>query len=204
MDKIQKCLDALNKKGFHALSVPDKETAVEKVFEIIGKEETVGAGGSMTLEETGVVDALLRRGNTVYSSNVAKKTGMDKDEARKQAMIADVFLSSTNALTLEGDLINIDAIGNRVAGMFYGPDKVVIVTGRNKLTENPHTAIRRIKDIACPLNTKRLGLDTPCAITGKCNECSSAKRICNVTVRIVYPPWGKQIHVIIIDDDYGF
>jgi hypothetical protein len=88
--------------------------------------------------------------------------------------------------------------------MFYGPDKVVIVAGRNKLTENPHTAIRRIKDIASPLNTKRLGLNTPCAITGKCTECSSPQRICNVTVRIVYPPWGKQIHIIIIDGDYGF
>ncbi len=204
MGEMQKCLDALNKKGFHAQGVPDKETAVRKILEIIGEDETVGAGGSMTLEETGVVDTLLERGNTVYSSNVAKKTGMDKEEARKKAMTADVFLSSTNALTLEGDLINIDAIGNRVAGMFYGPDKVVIVTGSNKLTENPHTAIRRIKDIACPLNTKRLGLNTPCAITGKCNECSSPQRICNVTVRIVYPPWGKQMHVIIIDGDYGF
>ena len=204
MNDIQKCVDALNKKGYHAVSVPDAQSAVKKVLEIIGKYESVGAGGSMTLEETSIVDALLQRGNTVYSSAVAKKMGTDKEEAKKKGMSADVYLSSTNALTLEGDLINIDAIGNRVAGMFYGPDKVVVVTGKNKLTANPHTAVRRIKEIASPMNTKRLGLDTPCAKTGKCSECSSPQRICNVTVRIVYPPWGKQMHVIIIDGDFGF
>ena len=204
MSVIETCLDALNRKGFHAVSVPDKESAVIKVLELISSSETVGAGGSVTLEQTGIVEALLERGNIVFSSAVAKRFGQDKEVARKNSMTADWFLSSTNALTLEGDFINIDAIGNRVAGMFYGPNKVVIVTGRNKITANPHTAVRRIKEIASPMNTKRLGLDTPCAKTGKCTECKSPSRICNVTVRIVYPPWGKEIHVIIIDGDFGF
>ncbi len=113
-------------------------------------------------------------------------------------------MSSSNSVTLQGDLINIDAIGNRVAGMFFGPKKVVVVAGRNKISTNPHTAVLRIKNTASPQNTKRLGLDTPCAKTGKCEECNSPQRICNVVVRIQYPTWGKEMHVILVDEDLGF
>lgn len=204
MSDIKKCIDALNKKGFKAVEVESAEAAVEKILELIGADETIGAGGSMTLKQIGIEDVLLDRGNTIYSTSAARKTGMDKEEVKKLAMTADCFLSSTNAVTLEGDFINIDAIGNRVAGMFYGPEKVVIVAGKNKITSNAHTAERRIKEIASPLNTKRLGLDTPCAKTGKCTDCKSPQRICNVTVRITNPPWGKEMHVILIDGDYGF
>lgn len=204
MSDLQKTIDVLNKKGFKAVCAADSAQAVAYVLSVIGKNDTVGAGGSMTLEQTGVVDALLKRGNIIYSSSVAKKLGQDKEKARVLAMTADVFISSTNAVTLEGDLINIDGIGNRVAGMFFGPKKVVIVTGKNKITANPLTAIERIKSIACPQNTRRLGLDTPCAKTGKCAECTGSNRICNVVVRIQYPPWDKEIHVVIIDGDFGF
>ena len=204
MSDIEKCVSILNEKGFKAAFVPDAEAAVVKVLELIDKSETVGAGGSMTLEDTGIIDALLERGNEIYSSAVAKKKGTDKEAAKKLGMTADWYLSSTNAVTLQGDLINIDAIGNRVAGMFYGPENVLIVAGRNKITQNPHTAVARIKKTASPLNTKRLGLATPCAQTGVCADCSSPDRICNVTVRITNPPWGRQIYVILIDEDFGF
>lgn len=204
MSEIQTTVDELNKKGFSAIKVANANEAVEYVLSVISENDTVGAGGSVTLDQIGIIDTLLERGNTIYSSGVAKRNGTDKNAARINAMSADVFLSSTNAVTLEGDLINIDAIGNRVAGMFFGPKKVVIVTGKNKITANPHTAVLRIKQFACPQNTKRLGLDTPCAKTGKCTECSSPQRICNVITRIQYPTWDKEIHVVIIDGDFGF
>lgn len=204
MSDTVNAVEVFNKKGYKAVVVDNAEQACSHVLSVIGVDDSVGVGGSITLGQIGVCEMLLERGNTVYSSAQAKKTGMDKDESRLRSMGADVYLSSSNAVTLEGDLINIDAIGNRVAGMFYGPKKVVIVAGRNKIATNPHTAILRIKKIACPQNTKRLGLDTPCAKTGKCNECDSPQRICNVVTRIQYPPWGKEIHVVLIDEDYGF
>ena len=204
MDDIVKAVEVFNKKGCKAICVDNAAPALKHVLNVISADDTVGMGGSVTLDQIGIVKALLERGNTIYSSAVARKLGNDPDEARLLAMGADVFLSSSNAVTLEGDLINIDAIGNRVAGMFYGPKKVVIVAGRNKITTNPHTAVLRIKKFASPQNTKRLGLDTPCAKTGKCTDCDSPQRICNVVTRIQYPPWGKEIHVVLIDEDYGF
>ena len=122
--------------------------------------ETVGAGGSITLEETGVVDTLARkRQHCLFQQLLRKKHGnMDKEEAKKKSNELQMYyLSSTNALTLEGDLINIDAIGNRVAGMFYGPDKVVIVTGSNKLDRKPSHCYSPYKGYSLPLEHKKAG-----------------------------------------------
>ena len=204
MNDIEKTIDALNTKDFKAVYAKDVQEAIDYVLKAVGKKDTVGCGGSQTLFETGIVDALLSRGNTVYSSELAARTGADKDTPKRLGMSADVYLSSTNALTLEGDLINIDGIGNRVAAMFYGPQKVIFVAGRNKLTANPHTAIARIKKVACPLNARRLGLSTPCAIEGHCTDCDSPQRMCNVTVRLQRPTRGKEMHVVIIDGDFGY
>lgn len=204
MSNVEVTIDALNKKGFKAVCMKDAESAVSHVLGLLGEKDVLGIGGSLTLDEIGLLDALLEKDYTIYSSSAAKKIGMDPNEARKLAMDADVYLSSTNGVTMEGDLINIDAIGNRVAGMFYGPKKVIIVTGKNKITANPHTAVLRIKNDVSPRNAKRLGLDTPCTVTGKCEECRSPQRICNVTTRIHCPPWGKEIHIVIIDEDFGF
>lgn len=204
MSDIQTALDALNNKGFHAVYAADARAALEHVLSLIGESDSVGAGGSMTLVETGILDALAGSRRAVYSSELAGRRGESKDEARKDGMTADVYLSSTNALTLEGDLINIDGTGNRVAGMIYGPKKVIIVAGRNKLTKNPHTAIARIKKEACPPNAKRLGLNTPCGTDGVCTDCDSPQRMCHVVVRIQHPPHGKEYHVVLIDEDFGY
>ena len=205
MSDIQTVVDAMNKKGFEAQIARDAEEARNMVLAIIGEDESVGVGGSMTLEETGIFDALVARGNTMFSSTLAKRKGEDKDQARQDGMNADVYLSSTNAVTMAGDLINIDGVGNRVAGMFYGPSKVVIVSGKNKITANPMTAVTRIKTVSCPQNARRLGRSTPCALTGKCGDCDDpAERMCNVTTRIQRPTVGKQIYMVLIDGDFGY
>lgn len=203
MNDIEKTIEALNRKGFRAVIAKDAKEALDYVLSAIGKGETVGVGGSVTLQEMGIVDALINRGNTVYWHWLAKKNGWNDDETRQRAMAADVYLSSTNAVTSAGDLINIDGTGNRVASMIYGPGKVIIVAGKNKITSNPHTAVARIKSVACPKNARRLGFDTPCAKTGKCEECSGPDRMCSVTVRIQYPTRGKEMHVVLIDGDFG-
>lgn len=204
MNDIEATIEALNKKGFKAVYAKNAADAVAYVLSVIGKDDTVGMGGSVTLFETGIADALVSRGNTVYSSELAAKTGGDTDAAKRRGMTADVYLTSTNALTLEGDLINIDGRGNRVAAMIYGPQKVVFVTGRNKLTKNPHTAVARIKKVACPQNARRLGLATPCATQNRCADCDSEQRMCNVTVRLERPTRGKEMHVVVIDGDFGY
>lgn len=204
MNDIERTRDALNRKGFKAVCAIDADDAVNYVLSVIKENETVGMGGSMTLFETGIVDALVGRGHTVYSSELAAQNGGDKDAAKRMSMNADVYLTSTNALTLDGDLINIDGTGNRAAAMFYGPQKVIFVAGRNKLTANPHTAIARIKKVACPKNAKRLGLHTPCATEGRCTDCGHEQRMCNVTIRLQRPTRGKDMHVVIIDGEFGY
>lgn len=195
-------VDTLHKKGFHARYCADAAAARDAVMEITKDCGSYGAGGSVTLQQTGILDALVATGKPVYSS--ALEADGQKDAARQRAMGADCFLASTNALTMEGDLVNIDGIGNRVAAMFYGPGKVVVVCGINKLTDNPHTAIARIKREACPKNAARLGLDTPCAKTGQCADCDSPDRMCRVTVRIQYPPHGREIYVVLVGEELGF
>ncbi len=204
MNDILRTIDALNEKGFKAVFAQNAAEAVDYVLSQIGINDTVGFGGSQTLFETGIADALVNRGNTVYSRELATRTGGDADASRLLGMTADVYLTSTNALTLDGDLVNIDGSGNRVAAMFYGPKKVIVVAGRNKLTPNPHTAVARIKKIACPQNARRLGLSTPCALEDRCTDCDSPQRMCNVTVRIQRPTRGKEMHVVIIDGDFGY
>jgi hypothetical protein len=204
MSEIQTALDVLNRKGFNAVYAADAKEALDTVMSLIGENESVGVGGSATLIETGILDALVESGKKVYSGELANRRGENNMEARKNGMTADVYISSTNALTLEGDLINIDGTGNRVAGMIYGPRKVIIVAGRNKLTKNPHTAVARIKKEACPPNARRLGLNTPCGTQGVCTDCDSPQRMCHVTVRIQLPPNGKEYHVILIDGDFGY
>lgn len=204
MTDIQTALDALNRKGFNAVFAADANAAKDIVMSLIGEDESVGVGGSVTLDQIGLLDALADSGRTVYSTILAARRGGDKQEMRRFGMDADVYLSSTNALTLEGDLVNIDGSGNRVAGMIYGPKKVIIVAGRNKLTKNPHTAVARIKKQACPPNARRLGLSTPCAEQGVCTDCDSPQRMCNVVVRIQWPPHGKEYHVVLVDGDFGY
>ncbi len=204
MNDIEKTIEALSKKGFKAVYAKDAQAAIDYVLSQTGRKDTVGFGGSQTLFETGIADALLSRGNTIYSSELAARARKDTAEPKRLGLTADVYMTSTNALTLEGDLINIDGIGNRVAAMFYGPQKVIFVAGRNKLTANPHTAVARIKKVACPLNAKRLGLSTPCAVEGRCTDCDTPQRMCNVTVRLQRPTRGKEMHVVIIDGDFGY
>ncbi len=204
MNNIEKIIDIMNKKGFKAVYLKDADEAVSYVLSIIAKNDTVGLGGSMTLFETGIADALVSRGNCVYSSELAGRSGGDKEAAKRNGMTADVYLTSSNALTLDGDLVNIDGAGNRVAAMIYGPQKVVFVMGKNKLTDNPHTAVARIKKVACPQNARRLGLSTPCATENHCTDCDSEQRMCNVTIRLQRPTRGKEMHVVVIDGDFGY
>jgi len=207
MNEYQELIDLLNKKRYHAEFFEKIAEAKKRVMELIADAQSVGIGGSQTVKESGLFDEVVATGKTIYSQTLErKKEKPDVMAAWKGAMGADVYLTSTNALTREGDLINIDGNGNRVAAMFFGPDKVIVLCGTNKITKGPHDAIARIKRDACPKNATRLNLKTPCATEGVCRdkECDSPERMCKVTVRIQYPPVGKEIHILLVNESLGF
>lgn len=164
----------------------------------------VGIGGTMTLEEMGLKQHLDARADiTVY-----RKIGtMTYDEARDlclKSFDADAYLMSTNALTMEGELLNIDGMGNRVACLIYGPKVVYIVCGMNKVCRNMDEAILRARNLASPANCIRLNRNTPCAKTGKCHDCVSPDTICSQFVYTRYSAIKGRIHVIMIGEELGY
>lgn len=208
MSNLEMIVQKMNDKGFIAEYIPDAETAKQRIIELIGDAETIGMGGSVTMKELGITRYLAESDKTVYCAEIeAKRTGGNFDfiELGKKALFTQVYLSSSNAVTEDGDLVNIDGRSNRVAALCFGPDKVIIAAGRNKITKDPITAVARIKRDSCPKNGKRLKKNTPCALTGKCGNCSPDDgRMCKVVLRMEYPPTGREVHVLLIDEDLGY
>lgn len=201
MDERLLAIDAiLNRNKFHSECYDTPQQAAAALLELIGAGESVGFGGSVTLEDMGLYDALRDRGNSVcwhWRSD-------DPARAREQAGQADWYLSSSNAVTENGEFVNIDGTGNRVANIAYGSSKLALVVGRNKLCGSYEEAMERIKTVACPKNATRLSLKTPCAITGKCNDCRSPQRMCNFTCILQRPTGGREVHVLLVDADLGY
>ena len=208
--KIQVLIDRLGRSNIPAFYVNDREEAFDKVMSMIPEGSTVGFGDSVTLRQIGVVDA-LEKGDYVFLN--PWRPGISAEEninLKKRALTSDVFVTGTNALTLDGKIVNVDALGNRVAAMLFGPDKVIVVIGINKIVENLEKALERIRNTAAPLNVKRhpeFDPMPPCGRTGVCSDCSSPWRICNKTVIIdrqfdnsKYKP---AITVVIIGEELG-
>lgn len=183
---INQTLEALKHNRFDAIYVKSRKEALQNILERIPAEATVGAGDSLTLREIGVFEELERRSFTLFwpfSEKVAKK---EQRAVARKALLADVFLSGSNAVTMDGKIVNVDSAGNRVAGMIFGPRKAIIVVGINKIVENVEKALERIRNVAAPLNAKRIrekrGWELlPCVEAGKCVDCDAEDRICNIT-----------------------
>lgn len=199
-NKIQLVKNSLLDNGFHVEVYENKHDAKEALLESIDVSESVAFGGSMTLEELGIYEELKNRGNEIYWHWKVD----DKDEARRKAIDTDVYLASTNALTLDGSLVNMDGKGNRVASMIFGHKRVYVVVGKNKICKDYNEAIERIKNIAAPQNAKRLNTNTPCKFTGKCNDCNSPERMCRAETILHRNPTGTDIHIFLIDEDLGY
>jgi L-lactate utilization protein LutB len=197
-------VEALQKNNFTASYVNTKQEALDKLAALIPGDATVGIGGSATIKEVGIDTLLEERGNTVFNHN---KPGLSPEESlalRHNQLSCDVFLTSTNALTLKGELVNVDGSGNRVAAMIFGPKKVIVITGVNKIVTDIDTAMDRIELFAAPINNKRLNRPNPCTVTGECMDCQGPTRICNVTTVMHKKPGAIDIEVIIIGEDLGF
>jgi len=194
----------LSGRGFVANAFPDGASAADHLFSLIPEGAKVGLGGSMTLDALGVVDR-LRAGPYRLIDRYRTPNWEGRMAAYREALLADVFVTSVNTITRKGELVCIDSSGNRVAAMIFGPERVIVVAGVNKIVENLDEAFARLKAIA-PLNCRRLGHKTPCAETGVCaEECLSGERMCNYTGIIHHGLKEKdRIHVLLVAESLGF
>jgi L-lactate utilization protein LutB len=201
---VERTASALEDRGFSVFSVSGKEEAKEKVLGLIPAGARVGAGGSVTLRELGIVEALLARGHTVYEGWGPQQSQPKDFDYRKAHLTCDVFLTSSNAVTSDGDLVNVDGVGNRVAAMIFGPEKVIVVAGYNKIVPDLDSAIQRIRNVAAPLNAKRLDIKVPCAKTGYCVDCTAPDNICRITTIISRKPRRTDITVVLVPESLGY
>lgn len=203
-NRIEKVIKNLEKSNMNGYLVKDEKELIEKIEEIVKEGATVSVGGSMTLFETGIID-YLREGRYVFSDRY--KEGITREElldVYREAFSVDAYFTSTNAITEAGELYNVDGNGNRVAAMLFGPKKVIVIAGTNKIVADMDEAIKRVREIAAPLNTKRLDRKTPCVKTEKCMDCGSKERICNEYTVIGRQGDSQRIHVIFLDKKLGY
>ena len=202
--RVERTIDNLKKNNMDAVFVETEEQAIDKIKEILKDKDTVSVGGSMTLIDMGVIE-LLRNGNYNFLDRYEENLTPQKiEEVYVKSFSADVYLTSSNAITQEGGLYNVDGRGNRVAAMIYGPKKVIVVAGINKIVKDLDAAISRNREIAAPANAKRLERNTPCAATGHCTDCKSPDRVCKQYTYILGQPTKDRITVIIVNKELGY
>lgn len=193
-------LEARKMEGYYC---PDKESAKAKVLELIGpNKKVVTYGGSMSLDEIGVKEAVEEAGHDLLRRE-KYVTPEEKRECFAKQTLADVFMMSTNAITLDGKLVNIDGSGNRVACLSFGPNEVIVVAGMNKVVSNVEEGIARSRNFAAPPNTVRLGCDTPCAKIGQCGNCLNDTICCQIVVTRASRVPGR-IKVILVGEELGY
>ncbi len=200
--------EALERNQFKVLVASSKKDAVDKVLGLIPVDAKVGVGGSMTIRELGLIEALTRQGNRVVHHWLPGMPVSDWLPFMMEAHSSDVFLCSSNAVTEDGKLVNIDSTGNRVASMIFGPKKVIVIAGKNKIVKDVDEGLKRLKRVAGPLNAKRHGLiELPCVTTGLCADCNSPKRICRVITIMERAPnrvREPNTTVVLVAEELGF
>ena len=195
--KVIKGLKSRNMTGYYAAN---KEEALKIALELIPEGAVVTMGGGMSVHEIGLVDA-LKRGNYDFIDR-------DQEEDKRAAMLAaydaDFFLSSCNAITEDGILVNIDGNSNRVSAIAQGPKKVLFIVGMNKVAPDIDAAMKRARNVAAPINAQRFGLETPCTKTGACMDCKSPDTICCQFLVTRFSRHEGRIHLILVNDSLGF
>ena len=202
--KCEKAVEGLKKNGFGALYCQTGEEVFHYILNEAAEARSIGFGGSLSVADLKLADKLKGMGKEILNHGLPDLTMEERLVIMRRQLTCDLFLTGSNALTLSGVLVNIDGNGNRAAAMFFGPKKVIVVVGRNKLVDGSvEDAVHRIKSFASPPNTKRLGLATPCATTGFCSDCDSPQRICRVTTIIEKKPRNTDIRVLVVNEDMG-
>jgi hypothetical protein len=202
--RCQKTVEKLKAHDFDAIYVKTKGEAAQEILKYVTPDTKIGVGGSVTLRELGVLDTLKSKGNTVYDHWTPGLTREESLEIRKAQMTSDLFLSSSNAVTLHGELVNMDGFGNRVNAMTFGPGKVILVVGYNKIAGDVEEALKRVRNVATPPNSKRLNMDVPCAKLGFWVECNSPHRACRIVVIHERKPMATDMLVILVGEELGY
>jgi len=203
--KIRTIIENLDKRNITGYYCETKEEAAELVLSMIPEGAEVSWGGSYTLDQLDIKDTLKSGPYEVNDPMEIREDRAATMEMRRKAMNCDVYLSSLNAITMDGEIVNIDGTGNRVAAIVFGPEKVILVAGVNKIVLREADAVDRIRSEACPPNCIRLGKKTPCAVSGKCTECLiKGNTICSHTVTTRFSAIDDRMHVILVNDILGF
>lgn len=202
--RIERTIKNLQRNNMNGYYVKTEEELFNLLGNLISNKTIVSVGGSMTLFETGVIDYLRNRDITFldrYQEGLKKE---DRKQLFREVFSVDTFLTSSNAITEKGEIYNVDGSGNRVAAMIYGPDKVIVIAGYNKIVKDLEEAKLRNMMISAPANVKRLNMDNPCLQTGYCVHCNSSEKICNIHTVIDRQFDKDRIHVIFLNEEYGY
>lgn len=202
--RMQRLAKALEGNNFNVVCLDSKEQVIPALEKLIRKGETVSVGGSMTLFECGVIDWLRGCGCQFHDRYAPGLTPEQTADIFRGAFADDVYLTSTNAVTEAGELVNMDGNGNRVAAMLFGPKRVIVIAGMNKLVADVPAAFARIREVAAPANALRLGLSTPCAATGRCMNCDSPGKICRKATIMGSQGDKQRVTVILVNEALGY
>jgi hypothetical protein len=200
----ERCVKALKSHGFDAHWVRDIEEARTLILEMVSGFATFGFGGSETTRVLGLVQELAGRGKKVFDHWQGDIFGEENLKIRKEQGRCDCFFCSANAISVTGEIVNVDAAGNRTSAMAFGPRKVVIVAGINKVRPDLESALQRIREVAGPMRAKSLNRETPCAESGVCTDCNTPQRICRITTILHRKPMMTDMSVVLINQSLGF
>lgn len=196
---MEKLKNSLIEKGYGFEAFESIEELNKFLLKDIGPNESIGFGGSVTIKEAGIYESFKSRGNKLYWHWTK-----DCDDPLKKASQADIYMTSSNAITEDGKLINIDGTGNRVSSMIYGHKRVYIIVGKNKISKDYQEGLDRARNIAGPKNAKRLRVNTPCVKLGKCIDCKSKDRICRVEICFHEKPSSQPIIICLVNENLGY
>jgi hypothetical protein len=203
-DQAVLVIDNLKKNQMDGVYFDTKEQALQSILQEARSYNSIACGGSVTLDEIGLRDS-LRDGSYKFIDHL--KQGIHREESmnlRRESLHSDLYIMSTNAITINGELVNIDGSGNRLAALIFGPRKVFVVTGMNKVAYSIDKAIARVKNFASPANTRRLEKNTPCRLSGICSDCKSPDRICSHQVITNFSGVKDRIKVFLIGESLGY
>lgn len=205
-DRGRRAAEALKRRDFNAHYVETQDKAKEMILKEVPPGAIVGVGGSVTIREMKILEDLRARGHKVLDHWEIPRSALEESfQMRRAQQVCDVFLTSSNAITQDGQLVNTDGSGNRVNAMTFGPKKAIVVAGVNKIVANLEGALRRIKEIAVPLNCRRLNYSPPCIQAGKCVDCRIPQRVCRITTIIEWkPPFFADYLVILVGENLGY
>ena len=201
----RKICESLLSNGYKsAVYIDTVSEALQAASDMIPDGVTVGVPGTVTVRQIGLIPKLENRGCRVIHHWDPSLTPEEKLERLIGENAADWFVTSSNAITFDGKMVNIDGVGNRVAAIAWGPGKLLFVIGMNKAARDVESAIARVRDVAAPPNSKRVGLGTPCTELGHCDDCSSPQRACRAVLILERAPFGREAHVILVGEALGY